>query len=179
VIGQAASRGRLNFFQKELLAVSIWGVFVRCMGRGTLKGRDDDMKLLTYLNFGGNCREAFRFYEEHLGGKITMIMTHGEAPHGNEVPADRKNAIVHARMLIGETELLASDVPPENFQPIRSSYLYLSFGSTTEVERVYALLSDGGQVFMPMDETFFAIRFGALRDKFGTSWMLIQERPRP
>jgi PhnB protein len=136
------------------------------------------MKLLTYLKYGGNCRQAFRFYEEHLGGKITMIMTHGEQPNANDVPADWKNAIMHARMNIGETELLGSDVPPERFQPMRSVYLSLSLDSAQEAERVYALLSEGGQVFMPMAETFFAHRFAMLRDRFGTSWMLLHERPR-
>ncbi len=137
------------------------------------------MKLLTYLNYGGNCREAFRFYEEHLGGKITMMMTHGEQPNPNEAPPGWKDKILHARMSIGETDLLGSDVPPERFQPMRSVYLSLILDSAEEAERVYALLSDGGQVYMPIAETFFAFRFAMLRDRFGTSWMILHERPRP
>jgi PhnB protein len=137
------------------------------------------MKLLTYLNYGGNCEQAFRFYEKHLGGKITSMMTHGQNPGPSNVPPELKNAILHARLSIGETELLASDVPPERFQPMRSVYLSLSLDSTSEAERVYALLSEGGQIFMPMQETFFAFRFAMLRDKFGTSWMIIHERPSP
>ena len=137
------------------------------------------MKLLTYLNYGGNCRQAFRFYEEHLGGKITMMMTHGEQPDASAVPAGWKDAILHARIHIGETELLGSDIPPERFQPMRSAYLSLIVNSVDEAERIYALLSDGGQIYMPMEETFFAFRFGMLRDKFGTSWMILHERPRP
>ena len=137
------------------------------------------MKLYTYLNYGGNCEQAFHFYEEHLGGHITMMMTHGEQPNADNVPADWKNAILHARMTIGETELLGADIPPDRFQPMRSAYLTLIMNSTDEAERTYVLLSDGGQIFMPMQETFFAFRFGMLRDKFGTSWMIIHERPRP
>jgi PhnB protein len=137
------------------------------------------MKLLTYLNYGGNCEQAFRFYEKHLGGKITSMMTHGQNPGPSNVPPELKNTILHARLSIGETELLASDVPPERFQPMRSVYLSLSLDSTSEAERVYALLSEGGQIFMPMQETFFAFRFAMLRDKFGTSWMIIHERPSP
>lgn len=136
------------------------------------------MKLHTYLNYGGNCEQAFRFYEQHLGGKITMMMTHGQAPNPNQVPANWKNAILHAQINIGETVLMASDVPPERFQPMRSVYLSLSVSSIDEAERIYALLSDGGEIFMPMQETFFASRFAMLRDKFGTSWMILQERPR-
>jgi PhnB protein len=137
------------------------------------------MKLLTYLNYGGNCEQAFRFYEQHLGGKITMMMRRGELPDPQDVPPEMKNTILHARMNIGETELLGADVPPERFQPMRSAYLSLSLDSTEDAERIYHLLSDGGQIFMPMEETFFAFRFAMLRDKFGTSWMIIHERPRP
>src|SRR5437762_644440 len=135
------------------------------------------MKLNTYLNYGGNCEQAFRFYEQHLGGKITMMMTHGEQPGAGNIPPEWKKAILHARITIGDTELLAADVPPERFQPMRSAYLALSVTSTEEAERIYMLLSDGGQIFMPMEETFFAFRFAMLRDKFGTSWMILHERP--
>ena len=135
------------------------------------------MKLYTYLNYAGKCQEAFRFYEQHLGGKITMMMTHGQGPNPNAGPPDWKNAILHARMNIGETELMGSDIP--GCQPMRSAYLSLIVSSIDEAERIYAALSDGGEIFMPMKETFFAFRFAQLRDKFGTSWMILHERPRP
>jgi PhnB protein len=136
------------------------------------------MKLFTYLNYGGNCEQALRFYEQHLGGKITMMMRHDEMPNAGSVSPEWKNAVLHARMTLGETELLAADVPPDRFQPMRSAYLTLITGSSEEAERIYALLSDGGQIFMPMAETFFAFRFAMLRDQFGTSWMILHERPR-
>jgi PhnB protein len=135
------------------------------------------MKLYTYLNFGGNCQEAFRFYAQHLGGHISMMMTHGEGPAPNDGPPDWKHAILHARMTIGETELLGADIP--SYQPMRSAYLSLMVDSIDEAERIYTALSDGGQIFMPMNETFFAIRFAQLRDRFGTSWMILHERPQP
>jgi PhnB protein len=135
------------------------------------------MRLHTYLNYGGNCEQAFRFYEKHLGGKITMMMTHGQQPNAKDVPPDQKNAILYARMSIGETDLMGSDVPSERFQPMRSVYLSLSLDGIDETERIVALLSDGGEIFMPMQETFFAHRFAMLRDRFGTSWMIINERP--
>ena len=137
------------------------------------------MKLRTYLNYGGNCAEALRFYEQHLGGKITMMMTHGQNPGPSPVGPEWKDLILHARMQIGDTELLASDVPPDRFQPMRSAYLSLSLDSSEHAERIYTLLSEGGQVFMPMAETFFAFRFAMLRDRFGTSWMILHERPMP
>lgn len=134
------------------------------------------MRLYTYLNYGGNCRQAFEFYAEHLGGRITMLATHGEQPDASRVPPEWKDAVLHARIEMGGTTVFGADVPPERFQPMRSAYLSLLVDSAEEAERVYALLSDGGQIFMPMEETFFARRFAMLRDRFGTSWMLLYER---
>ena len=135
------------------------------------------MKLNTYLNYGGNCQEAFRFYEKHLGGKITMMMTHSEMPGAKDVPPALQNSILYARMTIGETYVMGSDVPPDRFQPMRSVYLSMAVDTSNEAERIHALLSEGAEIFMPMQETFFASRFSMLRGKFGTSWMIIHERP--
>ena len=132
------------------------------------------MKLDVYLNYGGNCEQAFRFYEQQLGGKITMMMMHGQQPNPPNAPANRKDGILHARIEIGKTVLMGADIP--GAEPMRSAYLTLTVDSDQEAERLYALLSDGGQIFMKMEETFFASRFAMLRDRFGTSWMLLHER---
>jgi PhnB protein len=137
------------------------------------------MKLNPYLNYGGNCQEAFRFYEKHLGGNITMMMTHSEMPGAKDVPPELQKAILYARMTIGETYVMGSDVSPDRFKPMRSVYLSMAVDTSKEAERIHALLSEGGEIFMPMQETFFALRFSMLRDKFGTSWMIIHERPMP
>lgn len=137
------------------------------------------VKLNTYLNYGGNCEEAFRFYEKHLGAKLLHKMTFGEMPDKNSIPPGQEKAILYARLELGDTYVMGSDVPRERFQPMRSVYLCLSIGSNEEAERIYGLLSEGGEIFMPMQETFFALRFSQLRDKFGTSWMIIHERPMP
>ncbi|MEO6443781.1 MAG: VOC family protein [Gemmatimonadaceae bacterium] len=134
------------------------------------------MILYTYLNYGGNCRQAFEFYAEHLGGKITFITTHGDKPDATDVAPEWSNAVLHARLELGATVLLGADIPPDRFQPMRSAYLTLLLESSEEAERIFTLLSDGGQVFMPMEETFYAHRFAMLRDRFGTSWMLMHER---
>lgn len=137
------------------------------------------MKLYTFLNFNGNCRAAFEFYQEHLGGKIVAMMTHGDAPGGNVAP-ERSSAIMYARMELGGMDLAASDVPAERHQPMRSAYLSLEVSDAAEAERIYALLSEeGGEVFMPMEETFWAIRFAVLRDRFGTLWMVSASKPAP
>jgi PhnB protein len=135
------------------------------------------MNLHTYLNYGGNCRDAFKFYEQNLGGKITAMMTHAEAPGGGQVPPEAKDTILYASIQLGGTDLMGSDVPADRFQPMRSAYLSLGVDTSAEAERVYALLSEGGEIFMPMMETFFAHKFAMLRDRFGTSWMLIHQKP--
>ena len=135
------------------------------------------MRLNTFLNFGGNCEEAFRFYEQHLGGEITMMMRRAEQPDQPVTWPGWEQSIQYAIMRIGETELMGSDVPPERFQPMRSVYLSLTVDGAAEAERIWALLSEGGQVLMPMEETFFAVRFGQLRDRFATSWMILALKP--
>ena len=133
------------------------------------------MKMYAYVNFAGKCAEAFRFYEKHLGARIGMMMTHGQAPDQSKVRPEMRDAVLHARLSIGETVLLGADIP--SAQPMRSAYLSLGVDSDAEAERIFATLSDGGQVFIPMAETFFATRFGQLRDRFGVNWMIIRERP--
>jgi PhnB protein len=135
------------------------------------------MKMTTYVNFPGTCAEAFRFYEKHLGGKIGMMMTHGQAPEQSKVDPGWKDAVLHARLSVGGTELAGADIPKA--QPMRSAYLSLAVESDAEAERIFSALADGGEVFMPMQETFFASRFGQLRDRFGLNWMILHERPMP
>jgi len=133
------------------------------------------MKLNTYVNFAGTCAEAFRYYEQHLGGKIGMMMTHGQAPDQSRVNPEWKDAVLHARISLGGTELSGADIPKA--QPMRSAYLTLGVDSDVEAERIFSALSDGGQVLMPMEQTFFASRFGQVRDRFGINWMILHERP--
>jgi PhnB protein len=134
------------------------------------------MTMNTYVNFPGSCAEAFRFYEEHLGGTITMMTTHGQTP-GSRVGPEWQHAVLHARLSIGGTELMGADIPKA--EPMRSAYLSLRPDSDKEAERMFQALSDGGTIFMPMQQTFFASRFGQLRDRFGINWMIMHERPRP
>jgi PhnB protein len=133
------------------------------------------MKVYTQLNFGGNCEEAFRFYELNLGGKVLAMMRQDQAP-GTKATSSPGKAIVHARLGIGDTVLIGNDVPASVFEKIRSVYVYLSVDSSEEAERVYKLLAEDGQVYMPLEETFFATRFSQLRDRFGVSWSIIHER---
>ena len=135
------------------------------------------MRITAYVNYNGSCEKAFRFYEKHLGAKVLMMMKHGEQPNPQGVPKGWENAVIHARLMIGGMELMGADIP--NAEPMRSAYLTLLADSAADAERFYALLSDGGEVFMKLEkDTFFASRFAMLRDKFGTSWMILHEVPR-
>ena len=135
------------------------------------------MKTNTYVNFRGTCTEAFRYYEKHLGAKVGMLMTHGESPEQSRLNPQWKDKVLHGRITIGDTELMAADIP--NAEPMRSAYITLRMESDGEAERVFSALSDGGQVLMPMREEFFASRFGQVRDQFGINWMILYERPMP
>ena len=132
------------------------------------------MRLDVYVNYRGRCEEAFRFYEQHLGGRVTGLTRHEQIPGPSRVPAGWEKSVLHARIEIGGTVLMGADIP--GAEPRRSAYLTLTLESAAEAERLYALLTDGGEIFMAMEETFFASRFAMLRDRFGTSWMLLHER---
>lgn len=136
------------------------------------------MRLYTQLNFGGNCEEAFRFYERVLEGKITMIMKVRDLPAGVPRPSEEPDAVIHVRMDVAGGELIGNDVPSGRFQPIRSSYLYLAVDSAQAAETIFAALAEGGEITMALAETFFASRFGQLRDRFGVLWTILHERQR-
>ena len=130
------------------------------------------MRLDVYVNYRGLCEQAFRFYKQHLSGTITGIVRHGDVPNPN-IPPEWRDKIVHARIEIAGTVLMGADIP--NSEPMRSAYLTLTLDSEAEAERVYALLTDDGEIFMKMEQTPFANRFAMVRDKFGTSWLLLHQ----
>ncbi|MFN7980911.1 MAG: VOC family protein [Vicinamibacterales bacterium] len=128
------------------------------------------MRLDVYLNYPGTCEEAFNFYAQHLNAKLGHISRHGQTPNPN-IPPDWKDKVMHADLEIGNATLMGADIP--SAQPVRSAYVTLTLDTVADAERVYGVLSDGGEIFMKMEETFFAKRFAMLRDRFGTSWMLL------
>jgi PhnB protein len=130
------------------------------------------MRLDIYVNYKGTCEEAFRFYEKHLGGRITGIVRHGEQPNP-EIPAGWEDKVLHGRIELGGTVLMGADVGQA--EVMRSAYLTLSFDRAQDADRSYAVLSEGGEIFMKMATTPFANRFAMLRDRFGTSWMLLHQ----
>jgi PhnB protein len=134
------------------------------------------MRMDVYVNYRGMCEEAFRFYEEHLGGHVTLLVRHGDQPNPS-LPSGWGDKVLHARLEIGSAVLMGADIP--GAEPMRSAYLTLSLGSAEEAERVYGALCEGGQVLMRMIQTPFANRFAQVRDRFGASWMLLHEASAP
>src|SRR5687767_4180614 len=122
--------------------------------------QEEAMKLSIYVNYKDNCREAFDFYEKHLGGEITSVTTFREMGGAN-MPEERKDKIVHARIEIGGMVLMGADIA--DAEPMRSAYLTLLLEEAEEAERIYPLLSEGGEIFMKMEKTPFAERFAMLR----------------
>jgi PhnB protein len=130
------------------------------------------MRLGVYVNYRGTCEEAFRFYEQHLGARITSLVRHSEQPNP-QLAADWGEKVMHARLDIAGMTVMGADIP--HAEPMRSAYLTLSLQSEAEAERVYAVLIEGGEVFMKIAKKPFANRFAMLRDRFGTSWMLLHQ----
>jgi PhnB protein len=135
------------------------------------------MKVNPYLFFNGNCREAFQFYEKVLGGKIEMMQTHGESPMAEKVEPDWKDAIIHARLVVGEEVLMASDAPPEHFHKPQGFSVSVTIDKPADADRIFNALAEKGSVQMPIQETFWAARFGMLTDRFGTPWMVNCDKP--
>lgn len=132
------------------------------------------MRVDIYLNFQGNCEEAFQFYAQALGGTITNVMKHS-ANMNPSLPAEWGDKVMHANLDLGNIALLGADVPAA--QPMRSAYVTLTLDTASDVERIYTTLSTDGEVFMALQKTFFTPAFAMLRDRFGINWMLLAAVP--
>ena len=130
------------------------------------------VQMNSYLSFSGQCEEAFKFYEKCLGGKIDMMMPHEGSPAASGVSADWLPKILHARMIIGDQVLMASDAPPSRQEKPQGFCINLGFKDPAEAERIFIMLSDSGTINMPFQKTFWSEGFGMLVDRFGIPWMI-------
>ncbi len=130
------------------------------------------MQVNTYLNFSGDFESAFTFYAESLGGKVEAMVPHEGTPAGAHVAADWRNKILNASRTVGHTVLMGSDAPPDRFQKPQGFSVSLQTTTPEKAAGAFRALSKGGSVRMPMQETYFAGRFGMLVDQFGTPWMI-------
>jgi PhnB protein len=134
------------------------------------------MKLNAYLHFHGQCEAAFKFYEKCLNGKIDSLFRYEGSPMAKDMPQDERNQVMHARLVVGDQVLMGSDVPANRYETPRGFSVTLNMSQPSEADRVFAALSENGQVHMPIQETFWAARFGMLVDQFGTPWMVNCEK---
>ncbi|MGY6564452.1 MAG: VOC family protein [Halomonadaceae bacterium] len=135
------------------------------------------MQLSTYLIFDGNCREAFEFYQRCFDAKLEAMITYAEMPasEGMEIPEAARELIMHARLRIGDQTLMASDNAPfcpAPYEGIKGTSISVGVDSVEQAEKLFNALADNGNVQMPLEETFWAHRFGMLVDKFGVAWMI-------
>ena len=135
------------------------------------------MQLNPYLVFDGQCEAAFKFYQRCLGGKIEMMLTNGESPMADQTPPEWRNKIMHARLVVGDEVLMGSDAPPDRYEGAKGFSVTLSIDEPAEAERIFNALAENGTVRMPLQETFWAVRFGMLVDRFGIPLMVNCERP--
>ena len=131
-----------------------------------------------YLFFGGNCREAFTRYQEIFGGEVTLL-TMNDMPPSEEPPRpEQAHLIMHAALMFDGNLLMGSDDPTtDSFGPVHGMQVNCTLPDVAEVERVFNALADGGQVTMPMAETFWSPMFGMCIDRFGTPWMVNADAP--
>lgn len=136
------------------------------------------MRLNPYLSFNGHCESAFKFYEQCLGGKIEFIMPYESRPAGEyPVPTGWGKKILHATLRVGDQVLQGADAPPDRYQRPQGFSVTLALDDEVEAERIFQALAEGGTVEMPLQETFWALRFGVLVDRFGTPWVVNCGRP--
>lgn len=130
------------------------------------------MDLSPYLNFNGQCAEAFTFYEQALGGKIVFMQTHGESPMKDQVPADWQDKVMHATLRVGERVLFGADAPPAHYTVPQGIQVSVSLASAEEGERMFKALAENGKIIMPFQKTFWSSGFGMAVDRFGIPWMV-------
>lgn len=130
------------------------------------------MQLNQYLFLSGRCEEAFRAYQQILGGEITLMLKHADAPSASHMPAEWRDKIMHACLELGGRKLMGSDVPPGRVKPMGGFCVQVAAAGVPEAERVFAALAEGGEVTMDLQQTFWSERFGMLVDRFGVPWMI-------
>ena len=130
------------------------------------------MQLNPHLAFNGQCKEAFKFYQQCLGGTVETMMTWGESPMADQVGSELRDKIIHATLMVGETSLSGGDGPADQYEAPRGFAVTIQINDPTDAERIFHELSDGGTVTMPIQQTFWAARFGMVVDRFGIPWMV-------
>ncbi len=135
------------------------------------------MQLNPYLIYDGNCEDAFKFYAKVLGAKIESAASWESTPMRDQVPAEWRTKLIHARLTLPDGQvLMGSDPPPGRYSKPGGFSVNISVNDPAEADRLFRDLSEGGTVHMPIAETFWAQRFGMFIDRFGIPWMVNCEK---
>lgn len=137
------------------------------------------MHINPYLSFNGTCAEAFKFYEQALGGQILFSMTWGEMPGADQFPAETHSRIMHINLKVGEQSIMGADAPPDRYEEPKGMSVSIHVKDKAEGDRVFKSLSEGGNVTMPFEQTFWSPGFGMCVDRFGIPWMVNTEAAHP
>jgi PhnB protein len=130
------------------------------------------MQINPYVNFNGQCREAFDYYAKVLGGNITFSMTWGEMAGADQFPKETHNLIMHATLTVGDHILMGADAPPGRYLQPQGTNVSIQVKDRTEGERIFKALAEGGNITMPFEKTFWSPGFGMCVDRFGIPWMV-------
>jgi PhnB protein len=135
------------------------------------------MSLNPYLYFNGQCEEAFKFYEKYLGGKITFMMTWEGSPMASQAPPGWSKKILHAGLASDDGVLEGCDAMPGEYKKPQSFCVMLRSKDASEAERIFNALAEDGTVQISIAQTFWALRFGMVVDRFGIPWLINCEKP--
>jgi PhnB protein len=134
------------------------------------------VQLCPYLMFDAQCEAAFKFYEECLHGRTVCMMTYENTPLDLQAPPDWRNKISHATFAVAEFILYGADALPGHYKKPQGFALQFNLSDPVEADRIFNALAKNGSVQMPLQETFWALRFGVLVDQFGISWHINCEK---
>ena len=131
-------------------------------------------QLNAYISFNGNCEEAMQFYENALDGKLEAMLKNSQSPMAGQLPAGSADLVMHARLALDGGVLMAGDAMPgcSLYEGMKGFSLTLTYPDASQARDVFARLSEGGKVTMPMESSFWADAFGMLVDRFGTPWII-------
>jgi PhnB protein len=125
-----------------------------------------------YLSFRGDCEAAFTFYERCFGGTLGPVFRYAGSALADQVPPDWQDKVMHASVALGGQSLMGADVAPDRYEEPKGFSLSLQLSGAADAERIFSQLAADGVVVAPLQQTFWAARFGVVRDRFGITWLI-------
>lgn len=130
------------------------------------------MRFQPHLTFNGDCEAAFKMYERCFDGTITVMMTYGSAPTASQTAPELSDKVLHAALTVGDSVISGVDLAPDQYKKPHGFEVLLNLDDAERAQRIFSTLADGGVVRVPLQQTFWALRFGTVVDRFGTPWTI-------